>query len=223
MRHPDDPRWSHPSPQVDEEWLLTYSDMVTLLLAFFVMLASVSKVDLIQYEQIRAAMRHEIGRHDTRKPLKELKETLHQTIREVGAQNQIGIGVDDSGVMVEFLAAPYYTPGSADLRPEALPALRKVAETLQHPLYDGFRIEVQGHTDDVPVASPRYPSNWELSAARATAVVRLFTEAGIAPARLSAIAYADVMPKAPNRDRDGLPIAENQSLNRRIVVRIYPR
>jgi len=223
VRPPDDPRWTRTPPQQDEDWLLTYSDMVTLLLAFFVLLASISKVDNLQYEKVRAGMAREIGRREMQKPLQELRETLHRTIKEAGVEDQVGIGADDDGIMVEFAAAPYYAPGSADLRPEARPMLQTVAQTLMHPLYDGFRVEVQGHTDDTPIASPRFPSNWELSAARATAVVRLFAEAGIAPVRMAAIGYADVMPKAPNRDRDGQPVAANQAVNRRIVVRIYPR
>lgn len=223
MQYPDDRRWSKRPAPLDEDWLLTYSDMVTLLLAFFVMLASISKVDMVVYEKVRAGMAREIGRREMHKPLQELKETLHRTIKEAGVEDQVGIGVDDDGIMVEFVAAPYYPPGSADLRPEARPLLLQVAQSLMHPLYDGFRIEVQGHTDDTPLSSPRFPSNWELSAARATAVVRLFAGAGIAPVRMSAIGYADVMPKVPNRDRDGQPIAANQALNRRIIVRIYPK
>lgn len=223
MRPPEDPRWTKAPPQLDEDWLLTYSDMVTLLLAFFVLLASISKVDMVQYEKVRAGMAREIGRREMHKPLQELKESLHRTIREAGVEDQVGIGADDDGIMVEFAAAPYYPPGSADLRPEARPLLLQVAQTLMHPLYEGFRVEVQGHTDDTPIASVRFPSNWELSAARATAVVRLFAEMGIAPARMAAIGYADVIPKAPNHDRDGQAIAANQALNRRIVVRIYPR
>lgn len=223
MRHPDDPRWNKPAQPVEEEWLLTYADMVTLLLAFFVMLASISKVDKVMFEKVQAGLAREIGRREMRKPLEELKDSLHRTVKEAGVADEIGIGVDDDGVMVEFVAAPYYPPGSAELRPEARPVLIRVAETLRHPLYEGFRIEVQGHTDDSPIRSVQFPSNWELSAARATVVVRLFAETGILPARMAAVGYADVMPKVPNRDRDGQPIAENQALNRRIVVRIYPR
>lgn len=223
MRHPDDPRWNKPAQPVEEEWLLTYADMVTLLLAFFVMLASISKVDKVMFEKVQAGLAREIGRREMRKPLEELKDSLHRTVKEAGVADEIGIGVDDDGVMVEFVAAPYYPPGSAELRPEARPVLIRVAETLRHPLYEGFRIEVQGHTDDSPIRSGQFPSNWELSAARATVVVRLFAETGILPARMAAVGYADVMPKVPNRDRDGQPIAENQALNRRIVVRIYPR
>lgn len=223
MRRPDDPRWRKTSPPAEEEWLLTYADMVTLLLAFFVMLASISKVDMVMFEKVQAGLAREIGKREARKPLQELKDTLHRTVKEAGVEDKVGIGSDDDGIMVEFAAAPYYPAGSAELLPEARPGLLKVAETLSHPLYEGFRVEVQGHTDDSPIRTAQFPSNWELSAARATAVVRLFAEAGIAPTRMAAIGYADVIPKAPNRDRDGLPIAENQAMNRRIVVRIYPR
>jgi chemotaxis protein MotB len=75
----------------------------------------------------------------------------------------------------------------------------------------------------MPIQTQLFPSNWELSAARATAVVRLFSDAKVNPARMKAIGYADVMPKVPNRDPNGNPLPANQSINRRVVVKVMPR
>jgi chemotaxis protein MotB len=85
---------------------------------------------------------------------------------------------------------------------------------------DAFEIRVEGHTDDVPIATAQFPSNWELSAARAIQVVKLFREIGISEKRLEAIGYADTRPIAPNRGPAGEALPENMSLNRRVMVRI---
>jgi chemotaxis protein MotB len=84
-------------------------------------------------------------------------------------------------------------------------------------------MDVQGHTDDSPINTPQFPSNWELSAARASAVVRYFAEKGIATERMRATGFADTIPKVPNRDPQGNPIRVNQEENRRITIRVFPR
>src|SRR3546814_3171177 len=84
------------------------------------------------------------------------------------------------------------------------------------PTYELYFIDVEGHTDDVPIKTERFPSNWELSTARAAGVVRYFIELGLVPERLKASGYADVKPKLPNRDLYGEGIPENRAATRRI-------
>jgi chemotaxis protein MotB len=91
---------------------------------------------------------------------------------------------------------------------------------LQSPAFAAYRITVEGHTDDEPISSAQFPSNWELSAARAAAVVRFFAEHGIPANRLRAAGYAQTHPLAPNRDDAGNPIPENQAKNRRVVIEL---
>ena len=81
-------------------------------------------------------------------------------------------------------------------------------------------IFVEGHTDDSPISSERYPSNWELSAARASLVVRMLENKGFRKDRLSPQGFADSRPILPNRDEAGKPIPDNQAQNRRVVIRI---
>jgi chemotaxis protein MotB len=115
------------------------------------------------------------------------------------------------GVSVEINASVLFDQGQALLQPEASEILQAVGGLLRN---DPHRIEVEGHTDDVPIASTVYPSNWELSAARASSVVRLFIDSGVAPARLSALGFAATRPVAPNTDPVG------QARNRRVAVMI---
>ena len=83
-----------------------------------------------------------------------------------------------------------------------------------------FTITVEGHTDDAPIHQPRFPSNWELSSQRATAVVRHLIDQGVDARNLQGIAYAHTRPVAPNRDGAGQPITSNRAKNRRVVIRI---
>ena len=112
--------------------------------------------------------------------------------------------------------------------------MRAMYEELATPLYKQFNINVEGHTDDDPINTPRYPSNWELSSNRAATVVRFIisqTEEdtrvdpngqkyGVERNRLKATGYADTQPKVPNRDANDAPIRANQIANRRVVIRI---
>ena len=124
------------------------------------------------------------------------------------------------GLNFEFKSTGMFALGSADFLPEAEPLLDRVAQLLSLFGTTNFNVEVEGHTDDVPINTTRFPSNWELSSARATSVVRFFIERGIDPTRLRATGYADTRPKAPNLDDSGRPIPANRELNRRIVIRV---
>ena len=95
-----------------------------------------------------------------------------------------------------------------------------VAVTLKSGEFAAYRISVEGHTDDSPISTAQFQSNWELSTARAASVVRFFLEEGIPPRKLTAAGYAGTFPVAPNRTADGTVIPENQAKNRRVVIRL---
>ena len=85
---------------------------------------------------------------------------------------------------------------------------------------EDYIVEVEGHTDNVPINTAKFPSNWELSSLRAVNVAKLFESMGVKKNQLSAIAYADTRPKQPNLDSNGTAIPENQATNRRVVVHV---
>ncbi len=216
------PRKPRKSPQIDEEWMATFSDMTTLLLAFFILLASISKVDMALYEQVQAGMAKGVGKRDIETPIENLKQEMKEILVQMNVDESSSIGSDSSGVVIEFASSSFFDPGSANLRPEALPILGRVADTMNADLYKNFQIEVQGHTDDTPIHTQQFPSNWELSSARATGVVRYFLTQQVTPARLRAVGMADVSPKVPNLDPFGNPLPANREINRRIVIRVNP-
>jgi chemotaxis protein MotB len=205
----------------EDEWMVSYSDAITLLLAFFVMLLTFSEIDLPRFEAVQAGIAQQLGQRSIVRPASQLRAELMTTVDSLGMADAVRVDTSRRGIELELAANAFYQPGSAEVRPEARPVVAEIARTLLSPRYMRFLASVEGHTDDEPIATAQFPSNWELSAARATNIVRLFVDNEVAPHRLQAVGYADTRPKVPNRDIAGAPIPANQALNRRIVIRIH--
>ncbi len=122
--------------------------------------------------------------------------------------------------MLEISNSAFFGSGSADLNESGKSILRDVAVELRSNQYKQYQVEVEGHTDDTPIATAHFSSNWELSTARAAAVVHFFLDQGLPAQKLHAAGYADTRPKVPNRDANGNAIPENQAQNRRVVIRL---
>lgn len=210
---------------VDEEsgheWLVTFADAVTLLLAFFVLLVSFSQVDLVTFEQVSAGIARDLGQRTVARPAAQLRAQLEAMVDSLGVADAVRVDTFDRGITLELAASTFFRTGSAEIRPESKTILVRISETLIAPRYSNFKIAIEGHTDDTPPTIARYATNWDLSGARAANIVRLFSENEIPERRMRAVAFADTVPKLPNRDGAGNALAENQSKNRRIVIRIH--
>lgn len=211
-----------PEEKIDEDWMSTYGDMVTLLLCFFVMMLSVSKPDVAKYEQISAGLSEGLGKKVIQRPIEMLMTELNDDIQSLDLEKKVAIGSDTQGIVLEFGGDMLFNRGSADIKPDAMPALKRMAATLQSERYKNFVFSIEGHTSDEKVTSEKYPSNWELSSARASAVARFLEERGIERVRMRATGMNDVSPKYPNLDPFGEPIPENRIRNRRVVIHIEP-
>ena len=209
-------------PEEAEDWMVTYADAITLLMAFFVMLLNFSKIDIPKYEEAAAGIANEIGMNENVSPTELMKIDIEDVVYNMQAEEAVEVGTDDKGIVMELASSAFYKPGSADIRPQAFPVLKEIAKSLIAPRYMTYVVEVEGHSDDDPISTSRFPSNWELSAGRATRVVRFFIEQGMDMRRLKAAGYAETRPKVPNRKPDGTPIPENQATNRRVLIRVYP-
>jgi chemotaxis protein MotB len=206
----------------DQEWLLTYSDMITLLLAFFAMLIAASQTDIALWEQMKQGMRSDVaGKEKVETPLAEIKIDLDSLLLEERNQGLVGIVLDKNGIVLSFNSSSLYNSGEAILLPSGERIITKVTQALNVLGYYQFRVDVEGHTDNVPINTPRFPSNWELSVARASEVVKFFIREGVDADRLKASGYADTKPVLPHVDEFGRDIVENRAANRRIVIRIY--
>ncbi|MBO6571927.1 OmpA family protein [bacterium] len=210
------------SHEEDQEWLLTYSDMITLLLAFFAVLIAVSYVDLNLWEQMKQGLRSEINKQENvQTPLAEVKKDLDEKLAEEREAELVDIILDREGIKLFFNSSSFYNSGEANLLPTGQQIIDKVTQAMNDLGYYKFKVDVEGHSDNVPINTPVYPSNWELSVARASGVVKYFIQEGIEPERIKASGYADTKPIVPHVDEAGNDIVENRALNRRIVIRIY--
>ena len=202
----------------DSNWIVSYADMMTLLCVFFVLMFSLANPDPAKLEKVRRETAEYLGT-----PYKSPYEKLTQNIRDVIAdqklQNSVWVESDSSGVTVTFRGTIFFESGKADLQEKSGDLLRKMADIMKKEAA-GMRILVEGHTDDVPIESRVFPSNWELSGARASRVIRLFAQLGFEQKLLTAIGYGETRPLSPNRDPAGKPIQENQARNRRVVLRM---
>lgn len=140
---------------------------------------------------------------------RELAEEIKRALEPLAQSGQVRVTEGARGISVEINSNVLFATGDAALGAPAGQALRAVAEVVSGA---GFPVVVEGHTDNTPIATYRFPSNWELSAARASSVVRLFAEAGVSPHRLTAAGYGDQRPVADNSSDPG------RARNRRVTI-----
>lgn len=209
--------------EAQEDWLLSYADMITLLMAFFIVLVSMSKIDPAKYEEVQAGMAKDVGNREVTKPLQDLKSELLGEIAGAGVEDSVDVGKDDKGIVLNLASGSMFKPGSAEIRPEILPLMKEITGTLTQKRFLNYQVEIQGHTDDTPVRTQQFPSNWDLSAARALSTLKLLSELGIIQSRMKIAAMADTAPRVPNRNESGKAYPENQAINRRVEIHIYPR
>jgi chemotaxis protein MotB len=209
--------------------LLTYADMITLLLAFFIVLYASSRVDARKYTDLASSIRSAFGAPASPRPIVQtgnggeirlpfpdmvgmLAQQLSSHVEEEIKAGNVEIERHEKGVVLRFRDTVLFSLGSATLSAEANKILDKVAG----PLFAmPYAIEVEGHTDTLPIRSSNFPSNWELSAARATAVIRYLVEVRrFPPARLAARGMADNQPLGPNDPARGNP------RNRRVEIHL---
>lgn len=214
---------SHAAGGHDESnWLVSYADMMTLLCGFFIILFSLSKMDEPQYEKVKEAVAKEFG-GKYQKPNEDLAKFITQVLQEAGIDKETMIQYDSRGLALTFQSTVFFDTLSADVKPVGKEILDKLITSLsERQIKDNkqFKIVVEGHTDSRPVLAGTFPSNWELSGARASRVVRLFIEKQFNPQLLTAIGYADTHPEVEARQSDGTLDEISLAKNRRVVLRI---
>ena len=174
------------------------------------------------FEQLKSSMAGSLSQNDRPilTPLKDIKATLDSLLAPEVAKKQVAIDLGFEGIELKFASAALYTPGSSDISSKSQATIRKVSNAITAIDYYPFKVKIEGHTDDVPIRSRRFPSNWELSVSRATNIVRTMIKDGIDPKRMEASGYAETKPEFPFRDSNGTLIPENRSKNRRVVIYI---
>ena len=203
----------------------TFADMVTLLMAFFVLLYAMSDPDPGKFEEIAAALHEEMSGEELEifTEFNELTENLQKIIDEKEISDKVDIELTTNGIEIQMEGQALFAGCSADILSDMKPVISSISnvitELLDNSEYKGYMIEVEGHTDNLPpTPCPDFETNWELSAYRATGVVEQFLSSGIQNNKLKAIAMADSAPLVPNMDENGNSILENQAKNRRVEI-----
>jgi chemotaxis protein MotB len=248
------PRRKHVEDSEDtSRWLLTYSDLITLLLAFFVIMYSMSRIDAKKFGKMSehlqgafhstesadraAADQSDLGSGVLRiGRLKAIAQHLRSPVLGANTDRRSMVGenilaqtpdskapasglvpgdpisteINERGLVIHVVESSLFDAGQATLKPEAMAVLDRIAKEVKSITN---QVRVEGHTDDRPIATLRFPSNWELSSARATAVVRYFVNKyEFAPDRLSALGFGEYRPLAPNNSET------NRAKNRRVDI-----
>lgn len=221
-----------------ERWLITYADLITLLLVFFVVLYALSQVDKAKYEKLKQSLSSSMSVVDMKgtngsrpsvtdgnlgvltggtaviMPEQLELESMEKDVQEMAKAEELSDMVetklDKEGMVISISSAGFFQSGESLLTPEAIPMLDKIAQMLaRHPQ----RVRIEGHTDNIPIATARFASNWELSAMRATTIVRFLIERHrLDPRRLTAAGYGEYYPKVAN-DTEA-----HRAANRRVEI-----
>lgn len=209
--------------EAEEGWLMSYADMITLLICFFVIMLSLMTMKKSDSESVEQEIKEAFSGQVSEKPFTKLLEKIMILIETKQMESDISVEETDNGLVLELASGSFFKPGSAEFQEAAVPVLKDLATLLNDFDYEDYLVIVEGHTDDVPIKTAKFPSNWELSSARASSAVRFFIDEGQEKEKLRVSGFADVEPKVPNLDEFGNAIPENRELNRRIAIRVERR
>jgi chemotaxis protein MotB len=232
-----------------ERWLLTYADLMNLLLIFFIVLYSMSLTDKAKFDALAQSLKQAFGtstvnkffspgagntplqntrirppsqNNSTEKSKKEAQaaektqlektqKTVEQIIKKDGLNNSVNVSIEERGVKISITSQVLFLSGSAQIESSGYQILQKIGGNLSSFSENSIRIE--GHTDTDPISTALFPSNWELSSARATNVLRFLIErTNLKAENLSAVGYGEYHPLLPNTTE------ENKAKNRRVDI-----
>ena len=177
----------------EQSWLLTYADMMTLLFAFFVLLFSLSTIDPVKISQLQDGM----GDQPELKSFNEITEDFKEIVDELNIEEQAKVSRDPRGVTLELDGDICFQSGSTTIHATLQKVLNAAAKKVFSQSGDPRLIIVEGHTDSDPIPKSLqtiFPTNWELSSARASKVVNYLIDIGVNSGKLQASGYADRWP-----------------------------
>jgi chemotaxis protein MotB len=207
-------------------WIVSYADFVTLLFAFFVVMYAVSSVNMVKYKTLAEGLGQAFSKDANKKinpnASKQKKTDAHyvsgnihkelnkleKALKEVKG-SEMELYTHKGWIELDIKANALFMSASAEINPNAIGKIKKIAELVKG---KGYSVALEGYTDNIPIRTNKFPSNWELSASRAAAVARVLVSEGVSPSLLSATGYGEQYPIASNNTETG------RAKNRRVVV-----
>ncbi len=203
-----------------DSWLMSYADMITLLLAFFVIFVAISEPKSEKMQALTESMTGQFGTIDLATPFQGTYKTLMAVVEDQQIFKDLDIQRTKNGISIEMARGAFFAPESAELDPTKLDTLKDIAKAIKGIDFLDYRVSIEGHSNDNPPKNGAYASNWEFTTAQASRLARFFIEQGIPANRLKVAGYADTEPKVPNSDLQGNPIPQNQEQNARIQIMV---
>lgn len=209
-----------------DRYLITYADLITLLLGLFIILYAMSNIDVNKYKGVVSALGNIFGNESSGnvlnssssiipKPSDKLAEDLYRLVERYNYENSIRLEENERGVTIHILDDILFPPGRATLNENSKTVLNRLADVIRTLPND---IRIEGHTDNIPINTPQYPSNWHLSVDRALSTAYyLIQQEGISADKVSVVGYAEYRPIAPN------DTPQSRSLNRRVDIVILKK
>ncbi|WP_141735686.1 OmpA/MotB family protein [Oligoflexus tunisiensis] len=200
-------------------WLASLTDLTFILMAFFALMLSMSKPDRQQYDQVASAVQAQNPAAEKVANLTVVAEDLEKAIKQLKLEEDIRVRIDLNGLLLEFSERLVFPSGSAQASPAFANTTDRILRILsQAP--DRYVVTIEGHTDDRPIQSKFFKSNWELSAARGITLLKLLQGHGLDEKRMRIQAVAHTQPKVPVEGKSGQSLQEARRANRRVVIRL---
>jgi chemotaxis protein MotB len=214
-------------------WIVTYADLMTLLLVFFILMYAISSINLLKFRSALTSIQFSLGEKKPEIGLLEIVKTeqldkkisladlsglksrenemlgaIDDLIQEKQLGKHIIAQISEGKIYIRVRGKVLFSSGAARLNQDAEPILDKITDIILD--YAEFNVNIKGHTDNAPISTAQFASNWELSAIRATTVLKYLIDAEVNPMRLTATGYGDLLPLVANDS------AENRAINRRV-------
>jgi chemotaxis protein MotB len=205
-------------------WLLSFCDLSFILLSFFVLLLSQSKLDKPRVEKLADDMKPPAKVEPQKKKaepknLVEISDELERIVKKLKIEESVSIDRDVDGIAVELKEGMVFKSGSAVSNTQTKNVIDSVLKIISA-TPQKYKLVIEGHTDDVPIKTRDFKDNWELSAARGHALLKQFRDRGVNESRMSIVAYAQTRPKAEINGLIGQDLNAARAQNRRVVIRI---
>lgn len=212
---------AHGHQDTEGVWLISYADMMTLLMGFFALMASMSSIDESKFKEVGNEAALYFG-GDVIEPFEKVGKAISKLIKDKGLEKEVNIRVEKTGIIITFEGTLFFTSGSYKLKSDANALMQELLKVLNEKAHDK-KFVIEGHTDNTPINRGVIASNWELSSLRANAVARLFEKYDFHRDQILTIGLGETRPILPNKNALNQPLPKNQAQNRRVVIKVLDK
>ncbi len=199
-------------------WLISYADLMTLLMGFFALMLSMANFDESTFTSVGEAAAEYMG-GEVEQPYEDIGSSIKELITEKGLDEKVSVDVKKSGITIMFEGTLLFNSGSYSLKSDANDLMKELIQVLDQKA-GAKKFVIEGHTDDIPISKGVIASNWELSSLRANSVARLFETFKFSKEQILTLGFGETRPLVPHRDKENNAIVSNQEKNRRVVIKV---